>query len=473
MGRFWDRKGLCAGRWLRAARVVALTALMVGATAIWGAGSPWAAGTDEALGALGASVVDRSGEPGGSEVEVAFGQGGGGDEVSAVTPAAEAGDAGAAAVSSSAYGGAGPSREGAVAPWALSLQEAVALAMENNVRVRQAAEDKGAAYVAAEQARIARAQALDALEGKPAGQAPSYYVSLYTTEEQKAEAKKIADRAFEVVKEQVKLIVEKAYFDVLKNRELVRVNEAALERAKHQLELARAGFTAGTAPKTDVLAAEAGVASAEAQLTKARNDAATAMLTLNKEIGLPLETQLELTEKVEYQPPPQVDLQAVIAEVYGKRLDMAQAESNLKVARKNVEVLADYVPGTFTFRLAQVDVQKAEINLENTRNQVALDLTQAYLNVVAADKVLQSLKAGLEQARESHRLASLRYEVGVGTSLEVLQASEQLLRIESQYVEALFNYNLALLTLETAKVAPVSGLSTGSSTSGSSSTSTR
>ncbi|MBC7294242.1 MAG: TolC family protein, partial [Thermoleophilia bacterium] len=65
--------------------------------------------------------------------------------------------------------------------------------------------------------------------------------------------------------------------------------------------------------------------------------------------------------------------------------------------------------------------------------------------MVAADKVLQSLRAGLEQARENHRLASLRYEVVVGTSLEVLQASEQLLRIESQYVEALYNYHLALL----------------------------
>ncbi|MBC7105453.1 MAG: hypothetical protein H5T97_05920 [Firmicutes bacterium] len=47
------------------------------------------------------------------------------------------------------------------------------------------------------------------------------------------------------------------------------------------------------------------------------------------------------------------------------------------------------------------------------------------------------------------------------------------MRIESQYVEALYNYNLALLTFETARVAPVSGLSTGSSTSAGSSTSTR
>jgi hypothetical protein len=352
----------------------------------------------------------------------------------------------------------------------LTVEEALLLALENNSRVKIAARERAAAFITAEQARVV-SSAMPNVSGGSGIE--SWARAKYVTEEQQAEAKKVADKAFEVVREQVKLIVEKAYFDVLKNRELVRVNEAALERAKRQLQLAQAAFTAGTAPKTDVLAAEAGVASAEAQLTKARNDAATAMLTLNREIGLPLETQLELTEKVGYQPPPEVDLQAVINEAYGTRLDMTQAESNLKVARKNLEVLGRYVPGTFTFRLAQLDVEKAEINLENTGNQVALDLTQAYLNVVAADKVLQSLKAGLEQARENHRLASLRYEVGVGTSLEVLQASEQLLRMESQYVEALFNYNLALLTFETAKVAPVSGLSTGSSTTSSSSTSTR
>ncbi|MBC7104641.1 MAG: hypothetical protein H5T97_01730 [Firmicutes bacterium] len=48
-----------------------------------------------------------------------------------------------------------------------------------------------------------------------------------------------------------------------------------------------------------------------------------------------------------------------------------------------------------------------------------------------------------------------------------------MLRIESQYVEALYNYHLALLTFETAKVAPVSGLSAGTSTGAGSSSSTR
>ena len=61
----------------------------------------------------------------------------------------------------------------------------------------------------------------------------------------------------------------------------------------------------------------------------------------------------------------------------------------------------------------------------------------------------------------------------MGTSLVLLRASEQLLCVESWYVEALYNYNVALLTFETAKVAPVSGLSTGCSTSAGSSTSTR
>jgi hypothetical protein len=39
-----------------------------------------------------------------------------------------------------------------------------------------------------------------------------------------------------------------------------------------------------------------------------------------------------------------------------------------------------------------------------------------------------------------------------------VEASDNGLRIESRYVEALYNYHLALLTFKTAKVAPVSGL---------------
>ena len=82
-------------------------------------------------------------------------------------------------------------------------------------------------------------------------------------------------------------------------------------------------------------------------------------------------------------------------------------------------------------------------------------------------------RASLQQARENHRLASLRYEVGVGSGPEVLEASEQWLAHRARYVEALFNYHLAALTFETAKVAPVSGLSAGTSTGAGSSTSTR
>ncbi|MEW6049086.1 MAG: hypothetical protein AB1609_21885 [Bacillota bacterium] len=40
------------------------------------------------------------------------------------------------------------------------------------------------------------------------------------------------------------------------------------------------------------------------------------------------------------------------------------------------------------------------------------------------------------------------------------------LRLESPYVEPLFNYSLAVLTFETARVTPVSGLSAGASAGG-------
>ena len=85
------------------------------------------------------------------------------------------------------------------------------------------------------------------------------------------------------------------------------------------------------------------------------------------------------------------------------------------------------------------------------------------LSLPAAPEAIRR-KARGGQGSESPAWRFLRYGAGAGSGLGVLRASEQLVRSESRYVEALFNYHLALLTFETAKVAPVSGLSTGTST---------
>ncbi len=342
------------------------------------------------------------------------------------------------------------------------------MALENNSLIKQAELARTRAGIEAEQAYEA-ARRLEKVSSLSQAQVK------YLADMQKKLALEIADRSFEVTREQVRLLISKDYYALVKARALVDANKRAVERATQQLAQARAASTAGTVSRTDVLAAEAGLARARADLAAAENQVRTAEVELARQVGLPLNVAIKPEGVVErLQLDATVDLDTAIAEAQEKRLDVRQAVASVEVAREAHRLAVAYTaPNTFTSRLAEVDLRQAELALEDKKKQAASEITTAYLSVRAAQEALDYLKAGLEQARENHRLASLRYEVGVGTILEVLQASEQLLRIESQYVEALFNYNLAVLTFETARVAPVSGLSAGTSTGGSSSTSTR
>lgn len=328
-----------------------------------------------------------------------------------------------------------------ISPRNLTLEEALALAEENNYTLKYAKSAKRKALVEAEQAR---------------SDSSSAQLAQRANDDIKKNAKIIADKAYEVSKEQVKLKVETKYYAVLQARDLVKVDEAALERAEKQLDIAKASFTVGTVAKTDVLAAEVGVAKAKASLTSAKNSYDTAVIDLNRAIGLDLVTPLNLAGGADFTPMAEVDLAAVTNEAMATRLDVAKAEVSLENAKIKLQAIYDYYAGTNDVKIAGVDVDDAEITLEDTKNQVISDLTQAHLNVKAAREKINALQAGVDQARENVRLTNLRYQVGMATSLEVLDASVELADIEAQHVEALYSYKIAVLAFETAKLAPSS-----------------
>ena len=66
---------------------------------------------------------------------------------------------------------------------------------------------------------------------------------------------------------------------------------------------------------------------------------------------------------------------------------------------------------------------------------------------------MQTSQAALGQAEESLRLARLRFQAGVGTQLEVLDAENALTRAQGNQVTAILDYNRALATLQRAVTA--------------------
>ena len=80
---------------------------------------------------------------------------------------------------------------------------------------------------------------------------------------------------------------------------------------------------------------------------------------------------------------------------------------------------------------------------EQQRQQVALDVEQAYLRLVELQQRIKANEAAAGAARENLDLANGRYQVGVGSIIEVTDAQTLYTDAQTTYVRALYDYRIA------------------------------
>jgi len=99
---------------------------------------------------------------------------------------------------------------------------------------------------------------------------------------------------------------------------------------------------------------------------------------------------------------------------------------------------AIFAPAAFVgLRMAKKEAEASESDLRRKREEVALKVIKAYLNIITARNYLDVTEKGLLDAREHHRIAEARYKAGLGlysdtlrTEVAVRQAEEGKLRAD-------------------------------------------
>ena len=99
---------------------------------------------------------------------------------------------------------------------------------------------------------------------------------------------------------------------------------------------------------------------------------------------------------------------------------------------------------------AQIDRRKAEIQGEQLRKQVRLEIRQAWFDAREAAQRLEAQEKVLVQAEKGERIARSRYGNGFATQLEVMDAQLLLTRSRSQLYSAQRDLAVALVMLEKA-----------------------
>jgi outer membrane protein len=101
-------------------------------------------------------------------------------------------------------------------------------------------------------------------------------------------------------------------------------------------------------------------------------------------------------------------------------------------------------------RQAQLNKQRAQDDLTAVRRQTELDTQRAYLNLSSSIAQLKALDQAVISSQSQLDATQLGYQVGVRTSVDVLNAQQQFFSAKRDVAQARYNYLINIIRLKAA-----------------------
>lgn len=323
----------------------------------------------------------------------------------------------------------------------ISLSQAIDKAMANNsqIEVQQLQIDSLDVSLEEIKQKIWQLRNVDF-----AYQTQDYYLATEITPKKTEAAKEMAVTALAYTKNSIAYGVEAAYYGVLKAEKNLEFAKSSLERANTQLKNAQASYKAGTVAKLDVLSAESNAKSAQASVNQAENSVASAKMELNQLMGVPLSTQLVLTSSLTAKTAGNIDLNAAIDKAMTTDATVASAKLNMINGQLDFDYTAyAYASETYNYKRDEAAYKKLVLQYEEAQKTLEKNVRNAYNSLATTAENMSVLNSSLELAKESYRLSQLRYEMGMATTYDVLNAEASLKQAELGWLDAIYNNNLA------------------------------
>ena len=305
--------------------------------------------------------------------------------------------------------------------------------------------------------------------------------------------KNIADLNVYKTEADTKLAAVQAYYQYLEAIKLAEVQAQSVTDYASHLNNVQQQFDAGIVAKLDVLSSNVSLANAKQKSIAADNTRDVAEANLNNIMRVPMNTTLNPLDKNFPQPEFDLTMEQAILMAQKYRWELVEADYGVKAAEASLRsAKARYLPtvsvgGGYSWKEASVTavdkddwavqgglswslwdggatqasvkkadaaVKTAQETLLQAREKIELEVRQDYLNVLSYKEQIRAAEASVAQAEEAYKIATVRYSSGVDINLDVLDAELALNTARTNYITALYNYNIGLATLEHAMGVP-------------------
>jgi outer membrane protein TolC len=286
----------------------------------------------------------------------------------------------------------------------------------------------------------------------------------------------------------VVLTVGNAYLTVIADAARVQSAQAQVDTSKVSLDQAVANHQAGTAPLLDELRARVDYQTQEQTLIAARNSWQKDKIAVARAIGLSLEQQFDLTDQAPFAALDNLNPDAAVRQALANRPDLKAMEEQVEAADRARKAATDERLPTISFsgdygdiginpshshgtgnavgsldvpvfeegklrgdaKSAQSQLEQARARLSDLRGQIGADVRDSILDIQAAAKLVDVAKSNVDLANEALNEAQQRYKAGVSDNLAVSQAQQAVAQADEQYVDSLYQHNIAKLSLARA-----------------------
>lgn len=288
-----------------------------------------------------------------------------------------------------------------------------------------------------------------------------------------------ADYGLKDTRAAVILNVTNSYYELLRSKDLVRVAESGVERARTTMEATKAFVEAGSSPRKDILQAQADYLNANVQATQARNNVRLAETSLRTAMGQMTPQPIVTPDEPVATPVLAPDAKSIsdyVGEAMENRPDLRQSEVSADSMRKGVRLaridagpqvesalggiysahpnpgldrivsvsvtypLFDSGSARARVREAKAGLRGVEAQLELSRQAIAAGVESSYLTREESRTRISSAQSALDAAKANYDSATESQKEGVGTILDVITAENALITAETGAVQAIYDY---------------------------------
>ncbi|MGO8787789.1 MAG: TolC family protein [Terriglobia bacterium] len=245
----------------------------------------------------------------------------------------------------------------------------------------------------------------------------------------------------------------------------------------------------GLIASIDLLRARVELQTQQQRLIAAQNQVAIDKLTLARVIGLPSGQEFRLTDSVPYTALDGITQEQALQQALATRPDYLSAKAQVQAAELTRQaVAAENYPslttdtnygdigspnfgsshGTLGFALTlnvpifqgsrvradklQADsaLQQRKAELADLEGQIDNQVRTAFFNLTSSSELVKVAESNIDLANQTQSQAQDRFRAGVADNLEVVQAQESVAAANQSYINSLYAFNLAKISLAQA-----------------------